>query len=183
MSGPTDPTLHVYARPRHCAVCGEYTLPSETVCAHCGTPFEPPPDGSLPPRTDPLVRPPSLVSRRDGAFDNTFAPGTTLALQHLPSAACVFLTIEHPVILGRGVSAAADHLIDLSHFHGSQHGVSRRHCQIKRQDDHLVVCDLTSTNGTYLNALRLAPGEDYALADGDRLILGTMHLLVAFHTS
>lgn len=182
MSDSNGPTLQIHERPRHCAVCGEYTLPSELVCAHCGTPFAPLPNESLPPRTDPLVRPPSLVLRLDTASDSTFAPGTTLALQHLPSAACVFLTIEHPVILGRGGSAADDHLIDLSHFHGSQHGVSRRHCQIKRQDDHLLVRDLTSTNGTYLNALRLAPGEDHVLTDGDRLILGTMHLLVAFHT-
>ena len=44
--------------------------------------------------------------------------------------------------------------------------VSRRHCRISYENDAWRVTDLTSTNGTFVNGLRIAEAE---LHPGDRL--------------
>ncbi|MFW5856829.1 MAG: FHA domain-containing protein, partial [Planctomycetota bacterium] len=55
-------------------------------------------------------------------------------------------------------------------------GVSRRHAAVYREDDALMVEDLGSTNGTYVNSLCIeAP---HALAHGDRLAVGDTVMLV-----
>ena len=44
--------------------------------------------------------------------------------------------------------------------------VSRKHCEVKIEDDELVVKDLGSSNGTYLNGARVKRAE---LSPGDLL--------------
>jgi pSer/pThr/pTyr-binding forkhead associated (FHA) protein len=50
--------------------------------------------------------------------------------------------------------------------------VSERHCFIKQREDHLVVGDLGSTNGTLINAERIKPPMLLPLKDQDILTLG-----------
>jgi hypothetical protein len=47
--------------------------------------------------------------------------------------------------------------------------VSRRHAEVRRQDDHFVVVDLGSTNGTRVNG---AGVKERALNDGDEISVG-----------
>ena len=54
--------------------------------------------------------------------------------------------------------------------------VSRRHCHIELDSRGLSLKDLGSTNGSYVND-RLV--EETSLNPGDRLMIGTFHLLVA----
>ena len=54
--------------------------------------------------------------------------------------------------------------------------VSRRHCRIELDSSGLSLKDLGSTNGSYVND-RLV--EETSLNPGDRLMIGTFHLLVA----
>lgn len=54
--------------------------------------------------------------------------------------------------------------------------VSRHHAEFEVSGDSLVVRDLGSTNGTYVNTVR----TDYsALDSGDEVIVGRFHLVVA----
>jgi len=48
--------------------------------------------------------------------------------------------------------------------------VSRRHCRLERQDDRIVLSDLGSTNGTYVNNQRIE--QAVALDDGARISVG-----------
>ena len=48
-------------------------------------------------------------------------------------------------------------------------GASRRHAEIRRQDDGFVVADLGSTNGTLVNDSTIS---EHRLADGDRITIG-----------
>jgi pSer/pThr/pTyr-binding forkhead associated (FHA) protein len=48
--------------------------------------------------------------------------------------------------------------------------VSRRHAEVRREDDTYWVVDLGSTNGTELNGRRV---ERAKLSDGDRITLGS----------
>ena len=55
--------------------------------------------------------------------------------------------------------------------------VSREHAQVQRQGRHMVLADLGSTNGTFLNGERLmAPVE---LRDGDSVSIG--NVILVFH--
>ena len=49
--------------------------------------------------------------------------------------------------------------------------VSRAHCKIIFRDGHTYVEDLNSTNGTFVNNVRLAPGQRMELTSGDTLRL------------
>ena len=61
-----------------------------------------------------------------------------VVLQFLPSAHCVTLDLLHPVVLGRGALTGSDGLIDLTGCEARQHGVSRRHCLLKRDGRFLI---------------------------------------------
>jgi ABC-type multidrug transport system ATPase subunit/ABC-type multidrug transport system permease subunit len=50
--------------------------------------------------------------------------------------------------------------------------VSTRHCRLTQQVDGFLLEDLGSTNGTFVNGKRLAPGEPVKLAHGTRVTLG-----------
>jgi pSer/pThr/pTyr-binding forkhead associated (FHA) protein len=55
--------------------------------------------------------------------------------------------------------------------------VSRFHCQIKRENERLVIEDLGSTNGTYVNEVRIT--EPHILSVGDVVRIG--HEQLIFH--
>jgi pSer/pThr/pTyr-binding forkhead associated (FHA) protein len=53
--------------------------------------------------------------------------------------------------------------------------VSRKHCEVKIEDDELVVADLGSSNGTFVNGKRVKQTE---LAPGDLLCVGPIVFVV-----
>ncbi|MBN1679577.1 MAG: FHA domain-containing protein [Anaerolineae bacterium] len=127
-----------------------------------------------------LKRSPSTMPV-DTPGNTRFAPGTEIILQCLPSGQCFTLALDKPVILGRGeVISDEQDAIDLTQFNAVQHGVSRTHCSLERWANQLVVTDLGSTNGTFLNGESLLPFHRHAVAHGDKLILGSLHFYVSF---
>lgn len=70
--------------------------------------------------------------------------------------------------------------INLNTRDGWNHGVSRRHVALRRVRMRLVVVDLHSTNGTWLNGERLVPDQPTPLHDGDKLRLGLLEFRVFF---
>jgi len=64
--------------------------------------------------------------------------------------------------------------LDLSEDGGLEKGVSRRHARILKREGTVVVEDLGSINGTFINGKRLAPYLPEALHDGDQLQLGKL---------
>ena len=69
--------------------------------------------------------------------------------------------------LGRDL-AFADVLFHLQH---KDSPISHLHCTILDEEDHFLIRDESSTNGTYLNGLRLSPMEKYEISDGDEIEL------------
>ena len=47
--------------------------------------------------------------------------------------------------------------------------ISRRHCKIVKGESGYAVVDLNSSNGTYLNGMRLFPGREYPVKNGDMI--------------
>jgi hypothetical protein len=68
--------------------------------------------------------------------------------------------------------------VDLSSYNAYANGVSRLHAAIKLVNNRIVVVDLGSSNGTYLNGVRLAPYIETAVSHGDLLYLGKLKLQI-----
>jgi FHA domain len=68
--------------------------------------------------------------------------------------------------------------IDLSPYQAYASGVSRLHAIIKRDADHVMLMDLGSSNGTFINGKRLNPNMEHALNNGDVVALGKLKLQI-----
>jgi pSer/pThr/pTyr-binding forkhead associated (FHA) protein len=68
--------------------------------------------------------------------------------------------------------------IDLQPFKAEEMGVSRMHCAIEIIDNQLHIADLGSTNGTFLNGLRIH--EPRPLRNGDLLRIGNLTMTIRF---
>jgi hypothetical protein len=66
--------------------------------------------------------------------------------------------------------------VDLSPFNAYANGVSRLHSAIKLVNNQVVIVDLGSSNGTYLNGTRLSPYTEMPVADGDIAYLGKLKI-------
>lgn len=67
--------------------------------------------------------------------------------------------------------------VDLESHGGGAAGVSRRHARLLRRRDGWYIEDLRSTNGTYLNEVRLLPARPIRIRSGDLLRLAQMTLV------
>ena len=56
--------------------------------------------------------------------------------------------------------------------------VSRIHCRITEQEGALVLMDMDSTNGTYLNGIRVEKGEMLEIVKNDEILVGKVKILV-----
>jgi hypothetical protein len=109
------------------------------------------------------------------------SPDAKVVLTVLPSEECLELPLTTQVILGRIESTGGgDDIFDLARFDAYKLGVSRRHCMLQRHGTYLLVTDLGSSNGTFLNGKRILPSQHHIVADGDDLVLGALHFIVKF---
>jgi pSer/pThr/pTyr-binding forkhead associated (FHA) protein len=89
---------------------------------------------------------------------------------------------EKPVNLGRidpGKDIFPD--IDLSADDPTSKVISRRHARLFIRKNVLMVEDLESTNGTFVNGERLPPYLPTILSNGDHLKLGTLKVEIWLH--
>jgi pSer/pThr/pTyr-binding forkhead associated (FHA) protein len=70
--------------------------------------------------------------------------------------------------------------VDLTPYAGYRMGVSRRHVALKLRNQRLDVWDLGSSNGTYLNGVRMTAYQPHQIHDGDEMRLGQMVLRFYF---
>lgn len=175
MTGSADSTLSIHQLPKKCSYCGYFCHPHDSVCPECGNSLEIPTIAV----TKVLETPPStLPVERQGQV--VFEHHTHAILEFLPSGLCMPAWLEKPLILGRGPSTDKIQVLDLTELNAIKHGVSRRHCEIHRHGNRMILADIGSRNGTYLNGKLLAPFHEHVVSHGDRLIMGTLHLNIFF---
>jgi hypothetical protein len=68
--------------------------------------------------------------------------------------------------------------IDLSAFKAYDNGVSRLHAVIRRNSGNVIIMDLGSSNGTYVNGIRMLPNVEQSLHHGDVVALGKLKMQV-----
>jgi len=71
--------------------------------------------------------------------------------------------------------------IDLTPYQASASGVSRLHAVVKRKDNKVMVVDLSSSNGTYINGRRIHPEVEETVRHGDIVALGTLQIQILLH--
>lgn len=164
-----------------CADCGAEQPEGALFCGECGrflleasqsatTPLPFSQFGRLP-------KPPPLVSGELEPVEETkkvtfIIPSGRRRLQH---------ELTNEIIVGRAdKEAGLQPQLDLTPFQGATHGVSREHASIRLTHQGVVLIDLGSTNGTYLNNYRLAAHQPYRLQDGDEIHFGDLLVHVFF---
>ncbi len=161
-----------------CKACGKLNDVTATVCAYCNTPFM----AMLPSQTTSHVPPPP---------NKHFTPERVVQLTGLYADLIVFqiANYEQPLLvkvsgdsvtIGRYSPGEKPPTVDLTPFNGSLMGVSRQHALITKDETGYKVKDLSSTNGTWLNEVRLPSQEPYTLQSGDILRLGQVNTSVYF---
>ena len=87
------------------------------------------------------------------------------------------LEIVDDVIVGRGVGEGAPSL-DLTALEAFENGVSRQHALLRPSKGNLYLLDLESSNGTFVNGIKLGRGVAHALNVQDSISLGKLKLTV-----
>jgi len=90
------------------------------------------------------------------------------------------LELHDEVIVGRAEPTEPETMpdVDLTGYDARRLGVSRQHALLRPTGTDLLLVDLSSTNGTYCNAFKLAPGVMARLKDRDTLSLGGLHFML-----
>ena len=146
-----------------CPSCGHENPLSANFCSSCGTDLSP----SSEHRTTMSVAVPSDATGEEVALDlSSLEPGVGMVVVTRGPNTGSRYALEDAVITAGRHPDSSIFLDDIT--------VSRRHAEIRREDDGYHLVDVGSLNGTYLNRQRV---EDAVLSDGDELQIGTFKLL------
>jgi FHA domain len=159
-----------------CANCGKPNQRHEVFCYSCGQLLEPGRGGG-----DTVV-----FSEGDAQDIGHFGQDSVLALRVRGSTNLYELRpqhSDHELIIGRSTDGSAmmpD--VDLKERKGADLGVSRLHLTLRydTENHEVLVTDLGSANGTFINGQRLMPKEVRVLRHGDELRLGKLVMAVSF---
>lgn len=125
---------------------------------------------------------------------SVFQPEMTLQLQPEMREDGATLTTPEPILLnpeertpimfGRKDEKHGHYPdVDLLEYGGQQQGISRTHLEVIRTGKRIDIVDMGSSNGTFLNGVKLDAHEAHQIRDNDRLRLGKLVLLVTFQTA
>ena len=162
----------------NCIHCGKTNQRHEVFCYSCGQLLEPV-KGAYDTRV--------LNEQTSQPLDSEhFGPDSVLVLRVRGSTENYETRpqkTDHELIIGRstkGSVLAPD--IDLTNRQASEMGVSRLHLSINYDAEHsaVLVSDLGSANGSFINGQRMMPKEVRVLRHGDELRLGKLVLLASF---
>lgn len=171
---------------KFCPTCKHIIDRKAVACVYCGSPIEDNPSRPVvvTKRTHVLKAPTSELANL--YVDASLLPeeGIALYIEDMAEPAC--LTFEGELILGRdGVDADGapdENLLNLSELGGYLMGISRRHAVIRRTEEGYEITDLASTNGSWLNGIKLTPNRTHPLTSGSQLRFGRMRLTVLFRS-
>jgi hypothetical protein len=120
-------------------------------------------------------------ARAADAAKSVFYAGTKLKLEVSESGEIILRDVLGDLVVGRADNVT-DYIpeIDLTPHGAYRLGLSRRHAIILREGDRLLVKDLNSRNGTFVNGVIVPSGGTQTLRDGDELRFGNLAMRVIF---
>ena len=159
-----------------CPFCGTTHVANTLFCSECGTYLlEDDRRGTDPLGTDEI----QWVGESEEEMEASPTPKGTgplaIRLKIGDQAREVEASLSKAVHLGR-LDPSSDVFpeVDLTNDNGLEKGVSRRHARILKREGTVVVEDLGSINGTFINGKRLAPYLPEVLHSHDQLQLGKL---------
>ena len=163
-----------------CLHCNHENEDSAEECTRCNRPLY-----SLavidPRSTDALPEVQALKSKRTEPGSEIFKPGMVLTMHVEGDDRAIRIRPKDALLFGRNdptLRVAPE--VDLTEYSGASQGVSRAHAALRTRDDYLVLIDMASANGTYLNGEKLLPHHPKLVRDGDTIQLGRMLLIIQF---
>ncbi len=122
---------------------------------------------------------PAALPRQTGPLDADLGAPWVVELIIHGTPITVRMEVNNRIILGRSdVKANIYPDLDLTPYGGLEKGVSRQHAAIIAESDRLMIIDLESTNGTFVNAQRIQPNKPYRLRHGDDVHIGKVRIEV-----
>lgn len=157
-----------------CPFCERNNREGALICDHCGRSLSG--FASLHTR---VVEGPKEGAGPHWHGSGQFGQDTQIVLCLTDSTEMMVLPTKLRVVLGRANAGQAPD-VDLTQFSGFENGVSSRHAALERTDEHLLLIDLDSTNGTYLDRRQLAPHQPAIVEDGAEVRLGKLAFRLYF---
>lgn len=174
-----------------CSECGHLNRDGIFFCEECGKKLDlsqqevyvQPLESQPPVMTQGAISPaPSAHAAAAPVPDNIIAWGTghlsdksTVQFRFMHTGRSLRITPKEKLIIGRvdqGNPSQPD--VDLMPYGALENGVSRLHASLEMRNDTLLICDLGSSNGTFVNNLRLPAHQPHLLRDGDEVRFGKL---------
>ncbi|MFN8371491.1 MAG: FHA domain-containing protein [Anaerolineae bacterium] len=176
-----------------CPRCGKQNRPGVFLCEFCGTNLLTGegaagtrslagPDENKTVATAPTARP--VETARTGGTVFEAQMQLRVEIPGAPAPIVLNPTEERELLFGR-LDATANIVpdIDFTPHAAYQLGISRKHASVVLKTRQLYIKDLRSSNGTFVNNIRLVPFELYPLRNGDEVKLGQLVIKVFFTSS
>ncbi len=104
-----------------------------------------------------------------------FAAGTTIIVHIRQAAEPLTIEPSKRVVFGRSdKTTTVKPDVDFASYGALEKGVSRQHAALEISEDTLMLLDVGSSNGTFLNGQRLPPNQPRVLRDGDEVRFGKL---------
>ena len=161
-----------------CPNCQHKEVPGTVFCSNCATQLIEPSANKTHEIHDPGA---NLRTLRTSPYRPTPQVhfNSWASLHILESGQIISLADRNEFTLGRtseGQPIMPD--VDLTDFNAYVYGVSRLHCVIKKENLIAFVMDLGSSNGTYLNGIRLSAHVQTQINHGDVISLGKLKIQI-----
>ena len=163
---------------KYCPSCKLRNDVNATACIYCGVPFELASGGSTTTTTQmPTVNIRPTVEN-DGLIDQFVReiPDNGMAIYRANFMYPFAVRQDRDFVIGRKADGAQDGLLDLAPLEGYIMGVSKQHVRIMGTGDGYQITDLGSTNGTWVNDVRLTSNQPVVLPNAARVRMGRMEL-------
>ena len=170
----------------HCPNCGHNEPAGALFCSECGAKVDQnSPADQLAMETSTVEVPASELPPTDhfeppATQGPQGEPNDRVTLRILAEGVDISLAEDDEFTLGR-VSEGQPLIpeVDLGPFNAYDLGVSRLHAVISVTGEKVIITDLGSANGTWVNAGRVSPHNSQKLKDGDMITLGKLQIQVA----
>jgi len=166
-----DALMRQIQPPVSCPHCGQPNPHGSTMCRACGQMLIAKTAAPTRQLEDTLTKKPTEFFTKDSTLLIAIR-GAKGVLEAFP---------RDKMLIGRGFSPVPGQpFLDLTAYGGDSLGVSRYHVEIRFLNNTLVLTDLDSDNGTFVNEDRVYPYEIRVLHSNDELRLGKLAMKLSF---